>query len=71
MVSAKDTCYVLKKIVGEEGESNSTNQLFFDQVCLISISNDGYMSCSCGGIQRYLMPRHHICAILVKKHIMK
>ena len=52
----KDTCFVFKKSAGEVGALNSTNQLIFDRACLISISRDGYMSFSGGGVQRYLMP---------------
>ena len=45
----KYTWYVLKKSVGEEGELNSTNQLSFYRVRMITV-HDGYMSCSCDGV---------------------
>ena len=34
---------------------------------MITIIRDGYISCSCGGAQRYLMPCRHVCAVIVKR----
>ena len=66
MRSATDTSYVLKKSVGEVGEPTSINQLFFDEVSMISI-HDGYISCSFGGVPRYLMSYRHVCAVITKR----
>ena len=62
----KYTWYVLKKSAAEECEPASTNQLSFDRVCMIII-HDGYMSCSCGSVHRYLMPCRHICDVITKR----
>ena len=62
--------YVLKKSVGELCKPNSINQLIFDQVHLISISHSGYTLCSCGGVQRYLIPCRYVCVVLAKKIIL-
>ena len=40
------------------------DQLMFYRVRVVTISDDGFMSCSCGAPQRYLMPYRHICNIL-------
>ena len=58
--------YVLKKVAGEESELISTNQLFFDRRRTITI-HDGYMPCSCGGVQRYLMPYRHVCDVICNR----
>ena len=36
----------------------------FDRVRIVSIDVNGFMSCSCGYVQRFLLPCRHICAVL-------
>ena len=55
----------LKKSVGEEGEPTSINELLVDRVRMITM-HDCYMSFSCGVVHRYLMPCHHVYAIIAK-----
>ena len=39
----------------------------FQRVREVSITNDNFMTCSCGYIQRWLMPCMHICSIISDK----
>ena len=47
--------------------SYESRQLIYDRVRIVSIDSDGFMSCSCGKVQMYLMPCQHICAIISLK----
>ena len=38
--------------------------IIFQRVRKVSIDAEGYMSCSCGYVQRMLMPCQHICKII-------
>ena len=62
----KHTWCVLKKVSGEEGGPNSTNQHFlieYIQLLFIMVN----ISCRCGHVQRYLIPCRHVCAVIGKK----
>ena len=50
-------------------KQNESSPIKFDRCRLVSIVN-GYMSCSCGDTQQYLMPCRHICAVINKKEYM-
>ena len=39
----------------------------FSRVRIVSLDNNGYMNCSCGYPQRFLMPCTHICKIITDK----
>ena len=41
--------------------------MLYDRVRIVSIDCEGFMSCSCGKVQMYMMPCRHICAIIDKK----
>ena len=43
--------------------SYDSSKSIYDRVRIVSIDTEGLMSCSCGKVQTYLMPYHHICAI--------
>ena len=59
---------VLNKCSGTIGcVSYESRQLIYDRVRIVSIDSDGFMSCSCGKVQMYLMPCQHICAIISLK----
>ena len=38
----------------------------YDRVRVVGIDMEGCMSCSCGYVQRMLMPCRHICAVIKK-----
>ena len=56
--------FVLSKDVGNVVSQKSYEPTKYDRVRMVNISTDGYMSCSCGYIQRMLMPCRHVCAII-------
>ena len=41
----------------------------YDRVRIVSIDCEGFMSCSCGYVQMYLMPCRHICAVIDDKQL--
>ena len=49
-----------------EHRDTSLPQLY-DRVRIVDIDMEGYMSFSCGYVQRMLMPCRHICAVINKK----
>ena len=46
--------FVLSKDVGNVVSQKSYEPIKYDRVRMVTISTDGYMSCSCGYIQRML-----------------
>jgi hypothetical protein len=65
-----DTWYVLNKDIDGEHALNSNREnipIQFYRVRKVSIDQEGYMSCSCGYVQRMLMPCVHVCAVVGKK----
>ena len=54
--------YVLRKDFSPQVSSS----IKFDRVRTVYIDVEGYMSCSCGYVQRMLMPCRHICSVLDK-----
>ena len=54
--------YALKK----EFTSNKSLTMKFDRLRIVDIDAEGFMSCSCGYVQRMLMPCRHICSVLDK-----
>ena len=62
---------VLKDCAGTlKVDSRESGTLLYDRVRHVVIDSDGFMSCSCGKVQMYLMPYQHICAIISQKNIM-
>lgn len=60
--------YVLKDCAGtSQFDSRESGTLLYDRVRHVVIDSDGFMSCSCGKVQMYLMPCQHICAIISQK----
>ena len=59
---------VLKKEAGTKPPSlDESQKLYYDRVRTVCIDPEGYMSCSCGKVQQYLMPCPHMCAVLGEK----
>ena len=59
--------WVLNKKAGCPSEANMNDEcskVRFDRVRIVVIDVNGYMSCSCGHVQRFLLPCRHICAVL-------
>ena len=50
----------------ENTDDENTQQLYFTRVRLVQII-DGFMDCTCGDVQQYLMPCRHIFAVIKKK----
>ena len=50
-------------------EQMECSPIQFDRCRLVTIEN-GYMTCSCGNTQQYLMPCRHICAVIREKRYM-
>jgi hypothetical protein len=46
---------------------NSNKSIRFDRVRRVYIDPEGYMTCTCGYVQRHLMPCVHICAVVDKR----
>ena len=59
-----DQWFVLSKQVCTRPNHETYEPLKYDRVRIVTINTDGYMSCSCGYIQRMLMPCRHVCAII-------
>ena len=60
--------WVLKKTAGTIAMvSYESSKILYDRVRIVNIDCDGFMSCSCGKVQMYMMPCRHICAIIDKK----
>ena len=53
-----------KSILGVPEKTSS--ELVFQRVRKVTIDTDGYMTCTCGYVQRMLMPCTHICAVIGK-----
>ena len=53
-----------KSILGVPEKTSS--ELVFQRVRKVTIDTDGYMTCTCGYVQRMLMPCSHICAVIGK-----
>ena len=58
--------YVMFKGVGYLKDRDSTLPQLYDRVRIVDVDMEGYMSCSCGYVQRMLMPCRHICAVIKK-----
>ena len=57
--------WVLKDCAGTLPlDSTESGTLLYDRVRHVGIDCNGFMSCSCGKVQMYLMPCQHICAII-------
>ena len=55
----------IKKCAGTIGcVSYDSSKLLYDRVSIVRIDTDGFMSCSYGKAQIYLMTYRHICAII-------
>ena len=54
---------IYKKHVSGQNKKLSS-ELMFQRVRTVTIDTDGYMTCTCGYVQRMLMPCTHICAII-------
>ena len=64
----QNSWYVLKHCAGKSKfDSRESGALLYDRVRHVGIDSDGFMSCSCGKVQMYLMPCQHICAIIAEK----
>ena len=59
--------YVMFKGVGYLKDRDSTLPQLYDRVRIVDVDMEGYMSCSCGYVQRMLMPCRHICAVIKKQ----
>lgn len=60
--------WVLKNCAGTcTFSSRESETLLYDRVRQVVIDSEGFMSCSCGKVQMYLMPCQHICAIISEK----
>ena len=60
--------WVLKDCAGTLPlDSTESGTLLYDRVRHVGIDCNGFMSCSCGKVQMYLMPCQHICAIISQK----
>ena len=59
-----DQWFILSKNAGTGASHKAYEPMKYDRVRMVNISTDGYMSCSCGYIQRMLMPCRHVCAII-------
>lgn len=63
--------YVLRKFTHAPSrqvyKSDHSTSIRFDRVRHVCIDREGYMSCTCGYVQRNLMPCVHICAVLGRK----
>ena len=60
----------IEKCAGTIGwVSYDSSKLLYDRVRLVSIDTDGFMSCSCGKVQIYLMPCRHLCVIISFKKL--
>ena len=46
---------------------DESQKLYYGRVIPVSIDPEGFMSCTCGKMQQYLMPCAHICAVLEKR----
>ena len=55
------------KGVGYLKDRDSTLPQLYDRVRIVDVDMEGYMSCSCGYVQRMLMPCRHICAVIKKQ----
>ena len=51
-----------------KSKSKDKSPVKFDRCRFVQIVN-GYMTCSCGDTQQYLMPCRHICAVIKEKKI--
>ena len=56
--------FVLAKNVGIMQKLDHNAAIKYDRVRKVLIDSEGYMSCSCGYVQRMLMPCRHICAVI-------
>ena len=56
---------IYKKSISGFPEKKSS-ALSFQRVRTVTIDTDGYMTCTCGYVQRMLMPCTHICAVIDK-----
>ena len=59
--------WVLNKKAGCPSADNMNDEcskVRFDRVRIVTIDVNEYMSCSCGHVQRFLLPCRHICAVL-------
>ena len=55
---------VMFKEIGKKIDRTPDMPIKFDRVREVKVDTEGYMSCSCGYVQRMLMPCRHICAVL-------
>ena len=66
----ENTWWVLKKVTGTISfASYDSSKITYDRVRIISIDCEGFMSCSCGKVQMYMMPCRHVCTIIDKKDL--
>ena len=66
----ENTWWVLKKVAGTMAcASYDSCKILYDRVRIVCIDSEGFMSCSCGKVQMYLMPCEHLCAIIEKKNL--
>jgi len=57
--------YVLNKEAGTiPPNEDIANNIKFDRVRIVLLDDNQFMSCSCGYVQRYLIPCCHVCAVL-------
>ena len=57
---------IYKKSISGFPEKKKSSELVFQRVQTVTIDKDGYMTCTCGYVQRMLMPCTHICAVIDK-----
>ena len=48
----------------EDDMNDECSKVRFDRVCIVLIDVNGFMSCSCGHVQRFLLSCRQICAVL-------
>ena len=59
------TWFVLNKAAGTMPlNTDNTSKIKFDRVRTVLIDANQFMTCSCGNIQRFLLPCCHVCAVL-------
>ena len=56
--------FVLANNVGKRRKLHDDEVKKYDRVRKVFIDSEGYMSCSCGYVQRMLMPCRHLCAVI-------
>ena len=68
---------VLNKILSTDNEEDihfpmkKDGEAKYNRVRVVSIDNDGFITCSCGYVQRYLCPCRHVCCVLDREEFIR